>query len=114
MEFIDLVSVVDLVTNKKVLCRAPGWSALSDGDIISYEVYEDDIYRYRKGKIHAILTVKNDVHNSQIEFIRSVFPSATCWPLERVISRWDKYDLSWSEDEINEQTEQTEETETEE
>lgn len=111
MDFIDLVLIVDLATNQKVLCRAPGWSVLSDGDIVSYEVYEDDTYRHRKGRVCAVVTVKNDRYDKQVVFIRSIFLNTPSWPLKRVLSRWDKYDLSWSEDEINEQTEQTKESE---
>lgn len=114
MDFIDLVLVVDLATNQKVLCRAPGWSVLSDGDIVSYEdkeVWEDGTSRHRKGRVCAVVTVKNDKYDKEVVFIRSIFSNTPSWPLKRVLSRWDKYDLSWSEDEINEQTEQTEESE---
>lgn len=117
MDFIDLVLIVDLATHKQVLCRAPGWSALSGGDIVTYEateVYEDGTSRCREGRVHAIVTVKDDKDDKEAAFIISMFSNAVTWPLKRVLSRWDKYDLSWPEDEINEQTEQTEETETEE
>lgn len=114
MQFIDLVLIEDLATRKQVLCRAPGWSALSGGDIVTYEdteVYEDGTSRCREGRVHAIVTVKDDKDDKEVVFIRSIFSNTPSWPLKRVLSRWDKYDLSWSEDEINEQTEQTEKSE---
>lgn len=114
MQFIDLVLIEDLATHKKVLCRAPGWSVLSDGDLVTYEdmdVYEDGTPRCRDGKICAIRTVKDDKDDKDVVFIMAVFPNTVTWPLKRVLSRWDKYDFSWPEDEIDEQTEQTEESE---
>ena len=78
--------------SRKVICRAPEWSRISEGD-------EVDVESTAKGTIRLKVIDKQtgvDIHDRYIQFLGKAIEDR--WPPRRVLSVYRKTEFEWEEE----------------